>query len=211
MDDLRRQDCQQLFGRLRDELWELPIQWVVTGSDSQLDPPADTFFDTVVELLQFDREGLRELVRRRATSGTAEEESLLMSIADTVVDTAAPCTPRHALSVLRDLFLSEDLTETASQLAELHSARADLKPTARRLLDTLIHYGPAHAGDERLLSEVGVTRSRVVQILAELEADGLVTSRRAGRRKLFGVNSRLHAVPADAAAIEDRTGAAGEP
>ena len=209
VDDLDRVDCHELFGRLRDELWELPIQWVVTGTSASLDAPADTFFDAVVELMLLDEECLRELVNRRAASGTAEEEGLLLSMVDSVIETVAPCTPRRAVSVLRDLYLSEDHAEAASQLANLQSARAGLKPTASRLLDALIHHGPTHAGDERLLEEVGVTRSRVVQLLAELEADGLVTAQREGRRKLF-------LVPAGRSASADamhkrRGGATDEP
>ena len=187
VDDLGHEECHELFGRLRDGLWELPIQWVVTGSVSSLDPPADTFFDAVVELPLLGHEGLRELVRRRAESGTPEEGSLLETRAESVIDTVAPCTPRRALAVVRDLYLSDDVAEATSHLAKLQYARARLQPTANRLLDALIHHGPTHAGDAELLAEVGVTRSRVVQLLAELEADGLVTAQREGRRKLFAV------------------------
>ena len=187
VDDLGHKECHELFGRWRDGLWEMPIQWVAAGSASSLDPPADTFFDAVVALLPFDDEGLRELVRRRAASGTPEEKSLLMSRADSVIESVAPCTPRRALSVLRDLYLSDDLAEATRDLANLQSARASLKPTANKLLDALIHHGPTHAGDEQLLAEMGVTRSRVVQLLAELEADGFVIAQRVGRRKLFAV------------------------
>ena len=187
VDDLGHKDCHELFGRLRDALWELPIQWVVAGSASSLDSPADTFFDAVVELLPFDHDGLRELVRRRAASGTPEEGRLLLSRAEPVIESVAPCTPRRALSVLRDLYLSDDLAEATRDLANLQSARASLKPTANKLLDALIHHGPTYAGDAELLAEVGVTRSRVVQLLAELEADGLVIAQREGRRKLFAV------------------------
>ena len=189
VDDLGHKECHELFGRWRDGLWEMPIQWVAAGSASSLDPPADTFFDAVVALLPFDDEGLRELVRRRAASGTPEEGSLLMSRAEPVIESVAPCTPRRALSVLRDLYLSDDLAEATRDLANLRSARESLKPTANKLLDALIHHGPTHAGDEQVLEEVGVTRSRVVQLLAELEADGFVIAQRVGRRKLFAVPS----------------------
>lgn len=209
VDDLDREDCHELFGRLRDGLWELPIQWVVTGSTSSLDAPADTFFDAVVALPPFGHEDLWELVRQRAACGTPDEEKLLMSMADSIIDTVVPCSPRHALSVLRDLYLSDDLAEATSQLANLQSARTSLKPTANRLLDALIHHGPTHAGSPDLLAEVGVTRSRVVQLLAELEADGLVTAQREGRRKLFAVPARLP-TPADAAA-DGRREARDEP
>lgn len=187
VDDLNPEECHELFGRLRDDLWELPVQWVVAGSASSLAPPADAFFDAVVELPLLNDESLRELVRRRAASGTRSEEDLLLSVADSAIESVAPCTPRRALSVLRALYLSDDLAEATSQLANLQSARSSLRPTANRLLDALIHHGPTHAGDEELLAEVRVTRSRVVQLLVELEADGLVTAQREGRRKLYSV------------------------
>lgn len=209
VDDVGRKVCHELFGRLRDGLWELPIQWVVAGTSASLDAPADTFFDTVTELVPFDQEGLRELLRLRAASGTPEEGSLLMNTADSVLDAIAPCTPRRALTVLRDLYLSDDLLDATRQLENLKSARADLKPTANRLVDALIHHGPTHAGDAQLLEEVGVTRSRVVQLLAELEADGLVTAQREGRRKLFAIpGGRPIAVDAEA---ETRRGEPSEP
>ena len=209
VDDLGHKECHELFGRWRDGLWEMPIQWVAAGSASSLDPPADTFFDAVVALLPFDDEGLRELVRRRAASGTPEEGSLLMSRADSVIESVAPCTPRRALSVLRDLYLSDDPVEATRDLANLQSARASLKPTANKLLDALIHHGPTYAGDAELLAEVGVTRSRVVQLLAELEADGLVIAQRAGRRKLFAVPAGR---PMSADVVpDDRRGAPDEP
>ena len=208
VDDLGHKECHELFGRWRDGLWEMPIQWVAAGSASSLDPPADTFFDAVVALLLFDDEGLRELVRRRAATGTPEEGSLLMSRADSVIESVAPCTPRRALSVLRDLYLSDDLAEATRDLANLQSARTSLKPTANKLLDALIHHGPTYAGDAELLAEVGVTRSRVVQLLAELEADGLVIAQREGRRKLFAVPAGL---PMPVGAMpEDQRGAPDE-
>lgn len=209
VDDVDRKVSHELFGRLRDGLWELPIQWVVTGTSTSLDSPADTFFDTVVELLPFDQAGVRELLRRRAASGSPDEGSLLMQTAESVLEAVAPCTPRRALAVLRDLYLSDDLREATRQLENLQSARASLKPTANRLLDALIHHGPTHAGDEKLLEEVGVTRSRVVQLLTELEADGLVAAQRDGRRKLFAVPGGSPKVVDEG--FEARRGATSEP
>ena len=185
VDDLDSDGCQEMFGRLRDDLWELPIQWVVAGTSSHLEPPADTFFDVVVELQSFDLEGLQDLVDRRAASGTAAEGALLRSRVATAIESIAPCTPRHALSAIRDLYLSEDLADATSRLIEQRSARSRMSATASKVFDAFVHYGPTHAGDERLLAEVGVSRSRVVQVLTELESAGLVTSERVGRRKLY--------------------------
>ena len=185
VDDLDKDGCHDLFGKLRDDLWELPIQWVVSGTTPHLDPPADSFFDVSVELPLLGRAGLGELLSRRAASGTPQEERLLLAEATSALESLAPCTPRRALAVLRDLYLSDDAAEIASELSRVQSARAALSPTANKVLEALLVHGPAHAGDERLLAEVGVTRSRVVQVLTELEAEGLVMAERVGRRKIY--------------------------
>ena len=185
LDDLDKDGCHDLFGKLRDDLWELPIQWVVSGTSAHLEPPADTFFDAVVGLQPFDLEKLQELVDRRAASGTEEEGLVLRSRAGPAIESIAPSTPRHALSVIRDLYLSEDVDAATHRLVEQSAARSRLSKTALRVLEAFVHHGPTHAGDEQLLEEVGVSRSRVVQVLAQLEADGLVTAQRSGRRKLY--------------------------
>ena len=189
VDDLSRSDLHEMFGRLRDNMWELPIQWVVTGETAHLSPPADTFFDLSVELPPLDQVGLAELLQRRAASGTPQEQSLLLTSATPALETIAPCTPRRALAVLRDVYLSDDATELTDELLRVQTARAHLKPTANKVLEALMAYGPTHAGDERLLDEVGVTRSRIVQVLAVLEAEGLVSAERVGRRKLYAPRS----------------------
>lgn len=196
VDDLDLKSVHEIFGRWRDTLWELPLQWVVSGTGLHLNPPADSFFDVVVELTPFDHDGLQELVQHRAESGTPEEREALQKMSDSALAAVAPCTPRRALSVLRDLYLSDDLEQEASHLREIQEARSHLKTTAAKVLDALGVYGPTHAGDEQLLAEIGVTRSRVVQVLAELEAEGLVTAERSGRRKLYAAYPKSAAVSA---------------
>ena len=185
IDDLAPDAVHEIFGRLRDDLWQLPIRWVVAGSTAHLDAPADSFFDVSVELLPLDRNGLAELLRRRAASGTQQEGHRLRTSATSALEAIAPCTPRRALTVLRDLYLADDAAEVTNGLSRFEGTRARLKPTANKVLEALLAHGPAHAGDERLLTEVGVTRSRIVQVLAELEAEGLVSAQRVGRRKLY--------------------------
>lgn len=185
VDDLSSRGLNEMFGRLRDNMWELPLQWVVAGESGHLSPPSDTFFDVSIELAPLDREGLEELLRRRASSGTRQEESRLLEVAQAALEPIAPCTPRRALAVLRDLYLSDDAAELTSELSRVQAAREHLKPTANTVLEALMAHGPVHAGDERLLGEVGVTRSRIVQVLSELEAQGLVSTQRVGRRKLY--------------------------
>lgn len=196
LDDLDEEGRRGLFGRLRDELWELPIQWVVSGTEPYLEAPVDAFFETVVELENLQYETLRQMLCRRALTGTAEEQAVLRDIADSVSTSIAPCTPRRALSVARDIFLSDDAMGASNLLEEMQQLRSELSESATRVLDGLMVHGPTHAGDEQLLAEVGVTRSRVVQLLAELETAGLVTAQRVGRKRLYS------AFPKPAAPVE---------
>ena len=189
IDDLARDAVHEIFGRLRDDMWQLPIRWVVTGSTAHLDAPADSFFDVSVELSLFDRHGLTELLQRRAASGTPPEERLLLTSATSALEAIAPCTPRRALAVLRELHLADDAAAVTSGLSRVEGIRARLKPTANKVLEVLLARGPAHAGDGHLLAEVGVTRSRIAQVLVELEAEGLVSAERVGRRKLYAAVS----------------------
>ncbi len=188
VDDLDEKGIVEMFGRWRDRAWEVPIQWVVSGTSVSLDPPADTFFDVVVELERLDSEELQDLLRRRTATGPPVQRDTLKSMSESALESISPCTPRRALSVLRDLYLSDDLEHEARSLEEMQKARSHLKPTAVKVLDALGERGPTHAGDEQLLAEVGVTRSRVVQILAELEVQGMVAAERSGRRKLYRPN-----------------------
>ena len=204
VDDLDEKSIVEMFGRLRDQAWEVPIQWVVSGTSVSLDPPADTFFDVVVELERFDSEELQDLLRRRTETGPPVQRDTLQMMSESALETISPCTPRRALSVLRDLYLSDDLEHEASRLEEIQKVRSLLKATAVKVLDALGERGPTYAGDEQLLAEVGVTRSRVVQILAELEAQGMVTAERSGRRKLYRTDPKrsTSTAPASFAAQE---------
>jgi DNA-binding IclR family transcriptional regulator len=60
-----------------------------------------------------------------------------------------------------------------------------MSDTAIRVLEALEAIGPVHAGDERLLEEIGTTRARVNQVLKELEAAGLAVAEQSGRRRLY--------------------------
>src|SRR5207237_290633 len=56
-----------LFGRLRDEVWQLPFLWVVAIDEHQraalTRPPADAFFPVVLELKPLDPKDALELLQ----------------------------------------------------------------------------------------------------------------------------------------------------
>jgi hypothetical protein len=65
----------ELFGRLREEVWALPHQWVVEVSSEQSgalrQPPADAFFSAVFEIPPLDEQEIEQLLRR----GLEEDEA----------------------------------------------------------------------------------------------------------------------------------------
>ena len=176
----------EVFGRHRDELWQFPFRWIVTGSSSTLAPPAATFFETTVALGPFPAEEIRELLERRiAQAGDDPQVELLESIAARLPDELRSATPRQVLSAVQSLMVATDPDAGARRPLATSECTWRVVSDDEQVLDVLEVYGPVHAGDELLLDQTGVSRSRVVQILKDLEQSGLATAQRAGKRMLY--------------------------
>lgn len=199
LDGVRAPDVvHELFGRRRDELWELPLRFVVSGEGAQraryLAPPADAFFDVVVELGELSPADAAELFRRRAaapgTEGDATAHALL-AIADALAAGVSPRTPRHLLAAARAALVGGDPAGAVDALAAARARAAALGRPAALMFADLVANGPASASDEALLDRLGWTRARAVQVLKQLEGAGLVRAEaeaRAGQgrpRKLY--------------------------
>jgi len=184
----------EVFGALRDELWEVDALWLVTMSTTQvsglLRPPADVFFETTVQLGPLTKEEARELLRRRLDEPDSRASKELISIAADI----AVATPRRLLEVARELgaepAVGGSRLNTGRGLKAREAAVARLTRPARMLAHELEAIGWASASDERLLSRMGWTRPRVIQVIAELQSGGLVQMReentgRGRPRKLY--------------------------
>lgn len=175
---------QTLFGQLRDELWQVPLTWVVgvshTASDPLLSPPADAFFDVVLHLEDLSRKDQQEILDARAGSDGVRIASQLEE-----------GNPRRLLMLAREaLEGGAQPSEVLQALSRRDAEVAKLGRAASMLMAELESLGPTSASDERLLERLGWTRSRAVQVLRQLEKRGLVTSSTAkgesGRpRKLY--------------------------
>jgi hypothetical protein len=159
-----------LFGRLRDDLWQLPITWVVAVPQEYavelLSPPADAFFNTVVNLAPLSRDEQARLLRARA----GEKGRRLARAVD-------EGNPRRLLAVARDAF--ENGVDPASAIRARHDRDArvsKLGPPAAMLVAELESLGPSSASDEALLKRLGWTRNRATQVFRQLEDAGIVTS-----------------------------------
>jgi energy-coupling factor transporter ATP-binding protein EcfA2 len=180
-------DAHTIFGRLRDEVWQLPITWIVAADEraraGYLTPPADAFFDLVVEVPPLTERQREELLRSRLGDSSGSE----------TLAVEGPGNPRELLALARELATSD---ASPRALLEARSARrhegARLGAPAEMLMAELEALGPASASDERLLRRLGWTRARAVQVFKQLEQAGIVTASeqrgRAGRpRKIYAL------------------------
>lgn len=173
-----------IFGRLRDELWQLPYTWVVSADQRDeatlLSPPADAFFDLRVDLAPLSREEAIELLRRRIEDEDCTNLEALIESTDR--------TPRQLLDVARDvLMFHRPVSDVLEGLVWLQTEASKLGRTASMMVEVLRQRGPTSASDREFLQSLGLTRTRATQVLRELEEAGLVSATHEGRRKLYAV------------------------
>ncbi|HEY2052412.1 MAG TPA: hypothetical protein VGH14_00580 [Solirubrobacterales bacterium] len=181
-------DPHALFGRFRDELWQLPLTWIVAAPTTMrgalTTPPADAFFEDVVELGPLSAEQQGELVGRRLGQGETTPWRL---------PGEGEGNPRRLLRIVRESFRTGEPVDAHFLARSLRDGElASLGQSARAVHDYLEEFGPTSASDNDLLVYLNWSRQRAAKVLAELEDAGLVRSEagsgESGRpRKLFAV------------------------
>lgn len=167
------QSAHTLFGRLRDELWELPLVWLVTADERDVglyrEPPADAFWQRVVTIPELDENAGAELLRRRLGEEQLPEPVVQQLIA------AADGNPRRLITLAYDVVVEgAEPSALLKRDGELQERIENLPEPAKRLLAEVEANGAASPSDEGLLKKLGWTRSRASQVFRELEQQGLV-------------------------------------
>ena len=183
-----------LFGRMRDELFQLPVFFTVAISPASLPvlsrPPADAFFDSVLTLEPLDPDAAFELLRRRKERGEIEH----------IIGPPQPAQPRAILldaeagpaGIRYDAQLQHELTIAAE--------RETGRPGAM-LLAEIWNRGPVSASDPDLQRQLGVSRARLAQLLKALERSNVlvvtkpIETTRPGRPKALYEINRLPTAP----------------
>ena len=152
-----------VFGQLRNELWQMEqVTWVLGGAASQrgryLEPPADAFWESVIDLRAFSDNDLFTILLKR-------ELALAPGARDAVID-AADGNPMKLLIAARN-------AQEGRIPGQTDEDRKLTEPGARLLHYLQIH-GASSASDQGLLSALGWTRARAQQVLTALEKSGLV-------------------------------------
>lgn len=170
LDDPDPEQAATLFGRLRDELWQLPVWFTAAVNPSTYtsvlsQPPANAFFDTVIELEPFEPDAAVEMLRRRKHRGELAE---------------AIATPTHALQP-RAVLLSAEAGPGGRYDVELqHDLLTRAEQVAGRAGAALVveiwNRGAVSASDAELQRSLGVSRARLTQLLTLLANDGTLVS-----------------------------------
>jgi hypothetical protein len=178
-----------LFGKLRDELWELPIAWLVgIGPNEEATltrPPADAFFEQTISIKPLGPVAAMDLVAKRVPDGTLDRSQLETLAA------LGEGNPRSILAAAREyLQLHKSFDEQSATKAAMQVRLGSLGLSAAALAAELARLGAASASDATLLHNLGWSRSRATQVLKELEAAGLATgvpepAPGGGRRKIY--------------------------
>lgn len=181
LDDMRDPKLtHQMFGRYRDEMWELPCRWVVCGltrhRSEYLTPPADAFFEAEIAIGPMDDSVAGDLLEARLATAKGEDArsvELIRSDYEQIIREGGG-NPRQILASARDTLL-RGVGETASREHSQQQA-TKLGETEGRVWQYLLTHGPASASDEELLDNYGITRARAAQVLGRLEEAGLVVT-----------------------------------
>ena len=170
--------AHELFGRYRDEVWELPFRWVVCGlatrSSEYLEAPADAFFDSVLRLGPLDTSACSQLLDARLDQASQSDGEATWRInfeRESIIDQCQGNPRRLLEGARRTVLQSSDEFATASKLLD---SAARLGATEKMALEYLLANGPTSASDPDLLEEWLLTRARATQVFRRLEDAGLV-------------------------------------
>ncbi len=183
-----------LFGRLRDELWQQPHQWVIAANDVLRDeltrPPASAFFDVQLDLPSLSPSEQREFLARRLAGEPGIEIDAIVDQTDGL--------PRSLLALARAAVLStQPVDELLAERDRQRDRLAKLPRLASTIAEYLADHGPTSGSDPQLLATLGVSGQRARQVLRELEDKEFVRSfpeqqERQGRpRKLYELRENL--------------------
>ncbi|MGH2855196.1 MAG: ATP-binding protein [Solirubrobacteraceae bacterium] len=191
-DPLNADGAYELFGRLREELWALPHQWVVALRSNQSSalrrPPADAFFSETIEIPPLDEKEIEQMLHQ----GLDPEEAQLV-----LANGARPLMdyPREVARFARQVLQGtvEDEQRAAHRRAEIALGLGRTASMALAEIETL--GAPVAASDPSFLERMGWTRPHASRTLAKMEDAGVLrsftdaTENRPGQpRKLYEVN-----------------------
>jgi hypothetical protein len=181
LDGLAPALVHEIFGRLRDEIWALRLQWVVTGNLEDkailLAPPADAFFEQVLTLAPLTESEIEQLLAQR------DPDDELDTHVRTLISERSVGNPGRALVLARQALVSSDPVADINRGSVIEQIERELGEPAARLADDLARNGPSGPSDPQLLRRIGWSRPRAYQVFQALQRAGFteLSAERSGR------------------------------
>jgi hypothetical protein len=166
--------AHDIFGRMRDELWELDARWLLAERKEDAPvvttPPADAFFDVTHTVPPLALDEVIELLDLR------DEDQLLPHEVRVRIAERCEGNPRDALRLARLAVLSGSQAVFGESAAAtlLDRVRGELGNPAARLAEELAA-GPAGPSDDALRTRMGWSQPRLYEVFRQLEQAGYVT------------------------------------
>lgn len=184
-----------VFRMLRETLWGLRISLIMAVLPEQVSemtkPPLDQFFPYQVKMKSYDQIKTRELITKRA--GFTKQKIELENDVLARLVTGTNGNPRSIISVMKRVLEStkEPSKITEKSIEEIASSTlSELSSIERSVLNYLTNSSPVSASSEDFYKSLGVTRSRLAQILNELRKGGLIESVKVGRKAKYYVKTK---------------------
>lgn len=162
----------ELFGRMRDDLWQLDACWILAARTADAPvvttPPADAFFGATHVLGPLGEDDVVALLARR------DPDALLDDATRRRIARRSGGHPGEALRLARVVALSGPEAAFADDGAPalVDRVRAELGEPAARLVRELANNGPVGPSDAALRRRMGWSQPRLYEVFRQLEQGG---------------------------------------
>lgn len=197
LDDTDKIDSKlvwQTFRSMRDEIWKLKISIIMTLLPSQVSevtrPPLDHFFHYWIKISSFEISSIKKLIEKRM-----QAINLKVPIDDdalTEILNRADGNPRNILEILKKLFETGSTNKiTRNEINNLGLIFTNKLPSIEKdVSNYLLQHPYTSASSQDFVKQIGVSRSRLAQILNKLKKEGLIGSKQDGRMTSYYITQR---------------------
>ncbi|MHB8546551.1 MAG: AAA family ATPase [Nitrosotalea sp.] len=181
------------FRSIRDILWELHFSLIITALPDQVSeitkPPLDQFFPYWIKIPSFDMEYTKSLIEKRFN----KSQVTISNDALEAIVNRTKGNPRSIIAIMKNVIESNDFSsqitlDNINNLGLPYSIR--LSDIQRAVINYLAENPNTSASTKNFIARIGVTRSRLSQILNDLRKDDLIGSKKVGRSTYYFITRK---------------------
>jgi len=197
LDDTDKMDSNEIwntFRRIRDPLWRLKVPILMAVLPDQIKEitkvPLDHFFPYLIKLKPLDSNTASDLIQKRLRHSNFKVK--IHKVIDEIAR-RADGNPRNVIEMFKHLFEELEIKDAINKdqlksLGMLYSRR--LPDIERAICNYLIRNPETSASSQDFALAIGVTRSRLAQLLNKLKRQGIVGNKKEGRTVKYFLTSQ---------------------